>query len=597
VSGYGPIGEHHCWLSPCGQTRTRVSATAHRFYPLGAVNSNPFDGYSRNVRLQFTYCTSSVLERELVRSPKVPMNRDDTQVESRSVPNHASAQPPSLAVTLAWPSKPAGWIAAALVTFVGAYEAWLLVAWAGFTLGGTDNQRVISDLAAIPIGLGAIWFAWRVSRRAGLSPAARRAWGRVAIAEVGYTLGSTLWLWYDVGGQRPFPSFADAAYLTFSPLLFWALLSFPVASRSSTDRWKFWLDTALVLVGSGTLVWYFILRPVIATSEADPLTVGLSLAYPVLDLVLLGGMMSILVRQPKGSSRTALRLFVGGLALFVSADLLFGYLSVQNLYVSGSLVDGVWILGSLLMVLGAHHQYSAAGTPVSVEAISEPPTGLGAWCLPYLAVAAAYGLLVVLMQGQWAEPQGGVLLGAVALTVLVVLRQAGTQQEHAQLYAVACKELALRRELEATLAYQASHDALTGLPNRRLLDERLTTLLGAAGGPRRTFALMLLDLDHFKEVNDTFGHHVGDELLAVVADRLRSFKRRADTAGRIGGDEFAVLLPDMDVATAARAAERLLADTAEPLVLKGGSYPGCREHRHRHLSRARGNSRRASAAR
>ncbi len=95
-----------------------------------------------------------------------------------------------------------------------------------------------------------------------------------------------------------------------------------------------------------------------------------------------------------------------------------------------------------------------------------------------------------------------------------------------------------RRQMEEALRHQATHDALTGLPNRALLDERLSTALAA--GP---LALLLLDLDRFKDVNDTFGHPQGDGLLAEVAARLRGVAREVDTVARLGGDEFAVLLP------------------------------------------------------
>jgi diguanylate cyclase (GGDEF)-like protein len=115
----------------------------------------------------------------------------------------------------------------------------------------------------------------------------------------------------------------------------------------------------------------------------------------------------------------------------------------------------------------------------------------------------------------------------------------------------------------------ASHDALTGLPNRSLLKDRVDQALAASSRTGLCPALLLLDLDRFKEINDTLGHHHGDLLLQQVGVRLQQSLRTADTVARLGGDEFVVLLPDLPNASAAlAAAEKLLAALAEPFVLE-----------------------------
>ncbi|MCA1711505.1 MAG: diguanylate cyclase [Actinobacteria bacterium] len=122
--------------------------------------------------------------------------------------------------------------------------------------------------------------------------------------------------------------------------------------------------------------------------------------------------------------------------------------------------------------------------------------------------------------------------------------------------------VALQREQEAM------SDAMTGLPNRKLLSERTATALLEQTDGR--VALVLFDLDRFKEVNDTLGHHVGDQLLKVVAERLAGAVREGDTVARLGGDEFAMLLPGVrSVAEARDAARRMAAAIAEPIVLEG----------------------------
>ncbi|MEV0131923.1 GGDEF domain-containing protein [Dactylosporangium sp. NPDC050688] len=118
-------------------------------------------------------------------------------------------------------------------------------------------------------------------------------------------------------------------------------------------------------------------------------------------------------------------------------------------------------------------------------------------------------------------------------------------------------------EHEALIRHQASHDALTGLPNRRMLTQLLE------GGEDRDQALLLVDLDNFKPVNDQLGHAAGDDLLVGVSSRLLAAVRDDDTVVRLGGDEFAVVIAGGDAAVAVRVAERIVAAVAEPFEIAG----------------------------
>lgn len=119
---------------------------------------------------------------------------------------------------------------------------------------------------------------------------------------------------------------------------------------------------------------------------------------------------------------------------------------------------------------------------------------------------------------------------------------------------------ALKREqAESTIRYQAFHDLLTGLPNRTLFQDRMTQALGNAQRQNTLLAVMFLDLDHFKTINDTLGHAIGDQLLQAVARRITGCLRSGDTIARWGGDEFTILLPQIScVEDAAKTARRLI---------------------------------------
>jgi diguanylate cyclase (GGDEF)-like protein len=129
-----------------------------------------------------------------------------------------------------------------------------------------------------------------------------------------------------------------------------------------------------------------------------------------------------------------------------------------------------------------------------------------------------------------------------------------------------------RKRTEAKLAHQAMHDPLTGLPNRTLFTDRM--MLAKArlrrGG---SLAVLFCDVDHFKVVNDSFGHEAGDRLLIEVAHRLRSILRPSDTVSRFGGDEFALLCEEVDSEVVEQIAERLEEAFSAPFLIDGHEAP------------------------
>jgi diguanylate cyclase (GGDEF)-like protein len=154
------------------------------------------------------------------------------------------------------------------------------------------------------------------------------------------------------------------------------------------------------------------------------------------------------------------------------------------------------------------------------------------------------------------------------LSTTELLRRANEQLVIASLRAQEASDVAV--EVAVKMTHQAEHDALTGLPNRTLLGERLSQSIALAQRHGKRVALMYLDVDHFKQINDTLGHAIGDRLLQLVARRLQACVRLSDTVCRQGGDEFVILLAEVEtVHDAALAARKLIEAMLEPHLIDG----------------------------
>lgn len=132
------------------------------------------------------------------------------------------------------------------------------------------------------------------------------------------------------------------------------------------------------------------------------------------------------------------------------------------------------------------------------------------------------------------------------------------------------RDITERKKAESRMAYLAQYDTLTGLPNRNLFHDRLRVALARAKRNQQTIALMFIDLDRFKEINDTLGHSAGDRVLSIIADRLREHLREVDTVARLGGDEFTVVLENItNTGQASTVAAKINEALAQPIIIDG----------------------------
>jgi diguanylate cyclase (GGDEF)-like protein len=308
-----------------------------------------------------------------------------------------------------------------------------------------------------------------------------------------------------------------------------------------------WLDGLIGALGTMALGFAFLIGPYLSASGGrDPLPL-FQLAMPVTDVLLLallvavGSILGVRLDRP-------LLLVTAAMCCICVGDVLLFALTVRETYVDGGPLELTWLTGIALAVFAAH---SARPRPAPLVQDVDGRSRIG-WRLLALPLACNVASLVVLAVG-WGErlPVAAAWL-AIGCVLAALARTAVTFREVREFNEV---------------KQQARTDELTGLANRRALLEEAGQVLGTASA-RRPAALLLLDLDGFKEVNDSLGHHAGDQLLRQIGPRLEPAMRPGDVLARLGGDEFAVLLPEAGLDEAEDRAERLRKLILQPFCVE-----------------------------
>jgi diguanylate cyclase (GGDEF)-like protein len=348
-----------------------------------------------------------------------------------------------------------------------------------------------------------------------------------------------------MGGRTPpSPSIADVFYLGFYPLAYAAVVLF---MRGDLRRLTSpsWLDGAVAGFGAAAVCAAFAFHSIIHSTGGSSLSAAVNVAYPIGDLLLLALVVGGTAVLP-GRSKAPWLLLAGACSLNAVGD-------TFNLFQSSAWAPWIGTVFNAIAWPGAFLLMSLAVWLRPRPADPLAPQKPAGFLLPGIAALAALAILLV---GTVHSLTRGSIALATATLFLVGVRLA--------LSARGLRLLTEQRHRESVT------DELTGLGNRRFLFHVLDTFFtdeAESQMPARDVAFLFIDLDHFKEVNDSFGHSSGDELLRQLGPRLTTSLRGTDILVRLGGDEFAVVLIDADATYATAVAERLIASLKEPFAL------------------------------
>ena len=350
------------------------------------------------------------------------------------------------------------------------------------------------------IALLAAYVAWK-------SPRLNDRLARIAItfAIFLWALGSTFSTANSFYDFQISEKLIDVTYIAFYPLMIIGIIRALAVTKKVTALEL--LDTAIIALGTSSVISSLLLRPAQLRFDGESYEVFLSILYPVGDLVLVATCLSLIILQHR--SLRGLCLFAGVL-IFALTDLFFLLLSATSGYEFAALTDDGWLLG---LVLIANALYLHGGET------EIPELRINTWATTFALIISSSILAYGAFRANY-FPAFVLIISFITIS-LAFLRMA----------------LALRdAKLVSEDREHARTDELTGLPNRRRFIAELELLR------RRTGTLLLLDLDGFKAVNDTYGHEVGDQLLKQITLRFNRVLPNGVLIARLGGDEFGVVV-------------------------------------------------------
>ncbi|WP_203781116.1 putative bifunctional diguanylate cyclase/phosphodiesterase [Paractinoplanes rishiriensis] len=378
-------------------------------------------------------------------------------------------------------------------------------------------------------------------------PANPRAWYLFAAGVLTYVAADVV---YEVAGlvlgHHPYPYWDDALYFAAYPLLFVGLLRAARGTKPARSDLAGVIDAAVIAVAVGLVYWVFVIEPTLGDAGTPMFERLVTIGYPTCDVLMCAVVTRMLTRGNAGNP--GMLLLIAGTGLNLVCDIVWSLSMSFNSY-GGGVINALFLMVYVCWTGASLHPAMRSG------GIRERADGSGIFGRGRLAMLAASTLLVpgvLIVQGvrdddiNWAA----IGIGAIALFLLVLARLAGF--------------VGRVQEQAGRLENLAMRDDLTGLPNRRRFEERLAAAV-ATGSPQ----VCLLDLNGFKLVNDRLGHTLGDRLLVAVAERLSAAMRDVDVVARMGGDEFAVLVPDAAPAEGDAIVNRLAAALREPVEVGG----------------------------
>ncbi|WP_432987764.1 putative bifunctional diguanylate cyclase/phosphodiesterase [Dactylosporangium sp. CA-233914] len=403
-------------------------------------------------------------------------------------------------------------------------------------------------------------------------PGDRRSWHVFAAAIWSSVAAALLYgAEYAISGRIGFPAWKDLPFLASYLLMAVGTLRWvrPDPARPRAERF---IDSGIVASGVAALAWTFIVHPLLFEHRADVAHEVSHMTYVVIDLILVVLTARMIFTSSVRSPAHAL--VSCALSSVIVGDVVYYAAIAWTGSTSGDSLSTVLYLCAYTLIGTAALHPSMAGAAGRPERSQQVIPRHRVHLYSVLALVGPAVAITMLLAARPLPSRWWVLVPlatSVVTSVLLIarlsqlVRFADRRVHELDAHAAALGEALREQEaLRQQLTHRALHDALTGLGNRALLQERLEHALARSSAAH---GLLLLDLDGFKDVNDTYGHPTGDALLMEVAARLLGVVGTCDTLARLGGDEFAILMEDADAQRVERVGRRVVEDLGQPFAV------------------------------
>ncbi|MBB6453163.1 diguanylate cyclase (GGDEF)-like protein [Salirhabdus euzebyi] len=411
-----------------------------------------------------------------------------------------------------------------------------------------ENEKLRAlGAAIIPLVGGTVCCVWLLKAYRVISSKERNFWLLISIGVMFYVLAYVTWLLSQIIYRNiEYPTVASLLWI-LAYIMFLIALGYKIkiAINTYTVNSRYLFNIIIFMIIAITISFHYLIIPILVESDTL-LSINFgTLAYPVTNLGILFTTIFLYYLTQNKREKNFISIIILAFLIQIFADSIYVYLMLTNSYILGAWLDPIWLVSILTIGVTSFYARAYARNSNTEKQNKQQDNNVGV-IFPYMCVV----LLLVLVLQSYDWDLNLLSIGLIVTFFMIIGRQ---------LYV-----LKRNQNLVKQYRYLAYHDPLTGLKNRTKFREDLKQIMDIAKQTENAVAIILLDLDRFKTINDTLGHYVGDTILQVASIRLRDSAGENNSIYRLGGDEFVLLLSNSTESSCVLTANKILKAFEEP---------------------------------